>query len=142
MPPPNDRPGILPEQTIWTVVSLNDVFPTILAMAGLPLPALPLPKLAGRSLLPLIDGTPGGAGAAESNSTSTAVATASLPRCLVVCLVRCLIAFLDRSLQAIRIGQISSWRSTTRCVVGRGRTTRCVVGRGAHHALLWVLESL
>lgn len=45
-------PGITPGQTINTLTSLNDVFPTVLNMAGLSLP----PNLAGRSLIPLVNG--------------------------------------------------------------------------------------
>jgi arylsulfatase A-like enzyme len=51
-------PGILPEQSVRNLVSLNDIFPTVLAMARISLPSGL--DLAGRSLLPLIDGTPGG----------------------------------------------------------------------------------
>ena len=45
-------PGVLAGQSVADLVSLNDVFPTVLAMAAVPLPR----GLAGRSLLPLIDG--------------------------------------------------------------------------------------
>ena len=31
-------PGISPQQRLRTLASLNDVFPTVLSMAGLPLP--------------------------------------------------------------------------------------------------------
>jgi len=51
-------PSIKPNQVISDYASLNDVFPTVLAMAGIVMPTDR--QYAGRSLLPLIDGTAGG----------------------------------------------------------------------------------
>ena len=45
-------PGIAPGQQIRKFASLNDVFPTVLDMAGVEIPG----GLAGSSLLPLADG--------------------------------------------------------------------------------------
>jgi hypothetical protein len=45
-------PGIKAMQEMDNLASLNDVFPTVLSMAGVPLPA----GLAGSSLLPLVNG--------------------------------------------------------------------------------------
>ena len=43
-------PGIIPGQVLDTLASLNDVFPTVIDMAGLTIPG----GLAGSSLLPLV----------------------------------------------------------------------------------------
>jgi len=50
-------PGIAPKQVVTQhMTSLNDVFPTVLQMARLA-PTPSSPKLAGSSLIPLVDGT-------------------------------------------------------------------------------------
>ena len=61
-------PGIKPGQVLRnTLASLNDVFPTVLDMAGVRLDGPAEERLAGSSLLPLISSSPHGAGLGASS---------------------------------------------------------------------------
>ena len=60
--PPGRLPAGRAGARVEEVVELQDVYPTVAALAGLALPRGEAPPVAGRSLLPLVVGTDGAAG--------------------------------------------------------------------------------